>query len=1765
MLYVIPENNEFDLCMSLAGQYTDDWRFDDAIDLIKGAMHKYLRRYPSGKATPRWYYVYKITNKHMGSPVQEGEKIKLTHEGQTGHYEVQKVHANGYVTMQHDETGHQVSIKQEHLHEMFAEEHKPAIEEARTRLKTNFEEAQKHGSEVQKEKAREALKGHEDRFTIKTPERIAKTRALSLTVLTHSEPSVENHLAAADAHLQAADMGAPNADQHKELATLHKEAAKGYLAINASVTALKDPDNRFHVPADDANKASTPVLVMPRKGPRQAKGAFFGDKARAYHALQVTSDTNEQFLGQFGHADDAYRKWQEAVAAMPSMPKVEGQKRATKRALPVRPMAWPGGELDALNEALELVKPKRIIGKQAKDPRVTSPAEAWDRLVKGDKLWHSANTRKAVGVFTQWFKEHGLTLHLPEEAQTALESHNLAQANAEYASDLGGEHEATQIHDHTQQAADDDPTFNPDAIEKDLDTDFDFGFNVEATDEEPHEAYQKLGTKAKTFKGFFGDYENDPKNASKVINAKGEPAEQHNMAPMPVYHGTAVGGFSSFDPAKTSSYNIFGEGFYFTEDKGIAKEYTEKDADTAKWGSMHGITDASGKEVSHLPTKWAEQVIASTPGYGAIEEEAYTDRDRCCVAAALKRATDPQGVNVVKFLQEYRHPSGPVLGGNGRPLPGHNDGSSAGLREYFMKRLAKDKVGDYQPAITPPQVFECYLNVRKPIDMEAPITREDFGDLSGYLQERQKDKYRPQYLGDTKPGPDKWKAHDAIPFYTKNLNDHPAIREMGPDAYGKNFSHEDFVTAKKHLRAEKKEDGSPAHGIFHLTDENTLTWGDVHYIMTDGHWYNTEKALFKDWAQKRGYDGIAHTGGWNVGTKAHKVWIAWQPNQIKAVGNEGTFNPTSNDIYKSIHTFVIIPEKLEKAERGSQRADHDYIKREGVPGHYKYTYATDEQGGQQLGLFDRPVAKPAVQPEQPKFVLPLPPKQEVVTPVTPPQVEKVTPKEPVKVIPEMLTEASKPIVAAPAKIAEAKPSEATTSAASTIPEIIKPVDTANIKLIPATKPTELFKEMGEKTSADKLEKIMPVGEHIWGSKKDLRRMQINSSKDLEALTFDEAAKLISKTKLIPTQDLQTLKALGMSPGTAHMNLAFLGAIRGKSGTTKAEQMQYVDEVKEVCASLNACRNLTDVWKLQEEMWQRHRKAKEWEQIGLSVATKEEVFARKKQLEKDNPGKIYEAKQESYTGPYYVAERLPQPYESLGNKFLGFLVHKGGDWSDAFKEAMTADNMWNKTTETGRGFGAEEITDGWAYLEQRGSKKADEAKQKSAKKRIGETKRGQSWAKEYVSIVGEAKRKGGVPMRDANAERTKKTFHLKELDYGTEGYMTQADREFHTSQIEAALHDLTDVLGIPKEQASFNGRLGIAAGARGSMQSPLAHYEVDRFVINLTKMRGGAALAHEWGHALDNVLANLYRPEKSNIRHISEAPEASHWPDDLKASYLKLHKAMCEHPEPEKAKAEHKKHLTELKVQESKLSVDYYNLEKEHNATQRKVDPEHVPVRITHHETRIAEWEKELEPLQAKIDAAKQKGKPLSPFSSSVVHEADNRKHWIDQYEKAIVELKAGTSVKHPDDAKKLEEITSRLDWLRPQVNKLRDTIKQTAAFDPTISNYKRGSTMLGGNWADSTEMLARVFECYTSDKLEKQGRENTYLVSGKRTNEMYDTQKAMPDGSQAQPFPHGAERERVISAIDEFLNVLRTKGHLEKALRFLESQPLQRFTIRADM
>ena len=305
----------------------------DAVDALeKAAQHKYIRRIPTGKPRPRYRYIYRESAAAAApGDHKTGEKVRIKSGDKEGHYEVTAVHPGGWVTLKHDETGHEVTAKQEWLKELFLQEYADKHAADRKRLAETYQKAKEHGSEKQKEFARKRLADHMARF----PDPTARAAEL---VAEHAKDQAEGskdphaHLAAAQAQVDALAVGARGGKERIAEAKTHIEhAAK---------------------------------LVVSRKrgtGKPKAPGDF-GSKAWSYAAITEAIEESADFSA----ADAAYKRW-----------KGEADRGGPK------PPAWEGGELDAVNEYLErkVSSPREAwdrltVGvKKWSDPRVAEALE----------------------------------------------------------------------------------------------------------------------------------------------------------------------------------------------------------------------------------------------------------------------------------------------------------------------------------------------------------------------------------------------------------------------------------------------------------------------------------------------------------------------------------------------------------------------------------------------------------------------------------------------------------------------------------------------------------------------------------------------------------------------------------------------------------------------------------------------------------------------------------------------------------------------------------------------------------------------------------------------------------------------------------------------------------------------------------------------------------------------------------------------------------------------------------------------------------------------------------------------------------------------------------------------------------------------------------------------------------------------------------------------------------------------------------------------
>lgn len=98
----------------------------------------------------------------------------------------------------------------------------------------------------------------------------------------------------------------------------------------------------------------------------------------------------------------------------------------------------------------------------------------------------------------------------------------------------------------------------------------------------------------------------------------------------------------------------------------------------------------------------------------------------------------------------------------------------------------------------------------------------------------------------------------------------------------------------------------------------------------------------------------------------------------------------------------------------------------------------------------------------------------------------------------------------------------------------------------------------------------------------------------------------------------------------------------------------------------------------------------------------------------------------------------------------------------------------------------------------------------------------------------------------------KHFNLRSIEFGN--WMNQEDRANFLYASMLGLHQLALIFGVADNQIGLGSKLSVALGARGHGKAA-GHYEATPFsVINITKTAGIGLLAHEYAHALDNIIS-----------------------------------------------------------------------------------------------------------------------------------------------------------------------------------------------------------------------------------------------------------------------------------------------------------------------
>lgn len=197
---------------------------------------------------------------------------------------------------------------------------------------------------------------------------------------------------------------------------------------------------------------------------------------------------------------------------------------------------------------------------------------------------------------------------------------------------------------------------------------------------------QWVQTRTPAFLNWFGDFLNDPENASKVVDANGDP--------MVVYHGTR-GDFDRFDPGRASDKAKYGRGFYFAVDHDVAGgigKYTDPATATAEEIGYAASFNVAGHAWQAL--EW----VLDRP---LTDADARKVLQRLNTRAALRDADSDIGIRNTWNALRRAAEEGPAA--LQRVL--ERNGNAWGVL---------DKIGVARQLASRPNVMAVFLNIREP-------------------------------------------------------------------------------------------------------------------------------------------------------------------------------------------------------------------------------------------------------------------------------------------------------------------------------------------------------------------------------------------------------------------------------------------------------------------------------------------------------------------------------------------------------------------------------------------------------------------------------------------------------------------------------------------------------------------------------------------------------------------------------------------------------------------------------------------------------------------------------------------------------------------------------------------------------------------------------------------------------------------------------------------------------------------------------------------
>lgn len=357
-------------------------------------------------------------------------------------------------------------------------------------------------------------------------------------------------------------------------------------------------------------------------------------------------------------------------------------------------------------------------------------------------------------------------------------------------------------------------------------------------------------------------------------------------------------------------------------------------------------------------------------------------------------------------------------------------------------------------------------------------------------------------------------------------------------------------------------------------------------------------------------------------------------------------------------------------------------------------------------------------------------------------------------------------------------------------------------------------------------------------------------------------------------------------------------------------------------------------------------------------------------------------------------------------------------------------------------------------------------------------------------------------KDISGEDMMNTFDFKGGEFGN--WLNDNDRQQSLNYGYDALLDLSKALSILPTDISLGGKLSIAFGSRGSGNA-LAHYEPDREVINLTKMKGAGSLAHEWGHALDDIMGKKLGLSGFLTEKFRYSDPSSQIIKDIIETMK--YKVVSGTETIEKQAKECEKQINKI----TNLINSFFP--KEH------LNDEQIKVKDSL--------------IQKVIDTAEKSSENLSEYlnrgtgNKEIDELSDLRKQTVGRIISKDDRIQIAYSQNNVANRKK--QIG------KPEKVKT-DFYNNSIIFDDIYSKTEHGY------WQSTIEMFARSFACYVNDKL----KDRSDYLCGHADLALGFVSNKDNELELIKAFPEGEERKLINEKIDKFIDFLKEKNILHE-------------------